>query len=121
LRGIGLNAPAQTNPQTTYVCPPKRPVEHLMAVCECMYGTASGTVRGAYRRSRHFPLDSIENRSSFDFAFFRPELINDPRYDTAEARSRNSEEVGSCSMKPSAAETWPSGNRSSAKRAWSWA
>jgi crotonobetainyl-CoA:carnitine CoA-transferase CaiB-like acyl-CoA transferase len=30
---------------------------------------------------------------SFDFAFVRPELIDDPRYYTAEARSRISEEV----------------------------
>jgi len=58
-----------------------------------MYGTARGTVRGAYGRSRHFPVNAIANRYGFDFAFVRPELIDDPRYDTAEARSRNSEEV----------------------------
>jgi crotonobetainyl-CoA:carnitine CoA-transferase CaiB-like acyl-CoA transferase len=51
------------------------------------------TARGAYRRSRRFPVHAIANRSGFDFAFVRPELIDDPRYDTAEASSRNSEEV----------------------------
>jgi hypothetical protein len=52
------------------------------------YGTGSVPYR-----SRHFPVHAIANRSSFDFAFVRHELIDDPRYDTAEARSRNSEEV----------------------------
>ena len=41
------------------------------------------------------PLSCTRNRKPiwFYFAFVRPELIDDPRNDTAEAHSRNSEEV----------------------------